>query len=697
MDIQEKVKQYLSEGKTQAEALNLAYNLHNKEVPKMQKGGTWQRQLEDVRLENLNKPRKYKTVAELLAEKKIRDQNIGREERPLTQRDNTRVNINNKSELISKTARNKTDKEIGDERKAKIQESDNARNTPLTSDNWRQQLALQTQSTGDKFRISDEPNFFDDYLNPAVMVGGMASNLGQAPLQAQQQDSYIPYLTSIGAPLAVGAMAGIGVSSNSQFVNNLVNPLAGTGDLTSGFSKKIKDLDMESFFKNRVMTTPEEIEKLSKFQKRDLLDMIETEEGRRRLINMGVDPEKIKTADFPVFNVGNKSQYDGIANTIQVSNRGSGVIPAISHENAHWLQQIYENQKKVNLKRADVFADDSGLSFIDKLKKGQRERVEISKTPLDKELLDLYPEEGVQKGVWSKEYMKPREYFNYNIASIPGTQKEPMAFARELRQKMLDSGHLKNKYDIISEEEVLSFMKSNETSAGKTSDAMDRITSISTEKEVPILTKILNNLPSIAPIGLGASYLATQKDPKFQKGGTVDMYGNEITAPIQFKNIPRSYYDNRRGVINVGEDYKNLSSGEQKELIAHENRHDWQYRNDRSNFNITHNPDYAFNDRLQKKPGITTTDEVYNSYHNRQQKETDTTLNNFKQNFPQFSFIPNQLLYDKGFADEMYDDKFSLEGEAQHYQKTGQKSFKDGGTINYTQDELNFLNSLSLK
>ena len=177
------------------------------------------------------------------------------------------------------------------------------------------------------------------------------------------------------------------------------------------------------------------------------------------------------------------------------------------------------------------------------------------------------------------------------------------------------------------------------------------------------------------------------KTPQKQQGGTVDMYGNEIKAPIQHKNIPRSFYDTRRGIINVGEDYKKLPPQEQEELIAHENRHDWQYKNDRSNFAITHDPDYAFNERLQKKPGITETDEIYNNYHDRQQKETNLDLNSFKQNFPQFSFLSNQFLYEKGFSESMYDDKFTLEGEAQHYQKTGQKSFQQGGTISDNEKE----------
>jgi hypothetical protein len=70
------------------------------------------------------------------------------------------------------------------------------------------------------------------------MIGDMASNLGQAPLRAQQEDSYMPYVTAVGTPLAVGAMAGIGTQNTGQFVNNLANPLAGTGDLANNLGNK---------------------------------------------------------------------------------------------------------------------------------------------------------------------------------------------------------------------------------------------------------------------------------------------------------------------------------------------------------------------------------------------------------------------------------------------------------------------------
>jgi len=152
--------------------------------------------------------------------------------------DATKVVIKNRPELTSKAARNKTDKEIAEEREAKIQESIKYQDVPYTSENWREVLAKTTQATGDKFRVSNEPNFFDDYLNPAVMIGSMASNLGQAPQQAQQSDSYLPYVTAFGTPLAVGALAGIGAKNTGQFVNNLANPLAGTGDLINNLGNK---------------------------------------------------------------------------------------------------------------------------------------------------------------------------------------------------------------------------------------------------------------------------------------------------------------------------------------------------------------------------------------------------------------------------------------------------------------------------
>jgi len=206
---------------------------------KMQQGGTWEKQKAKVQKEKFQ----GNNLLEMLQEDKDLIERLSKKDRIKKETntktsDNTKVNTKNKPELTSKSARNKTDKEIAEERKAKIDESVKYQDVPFTKDNWREVLAKETQATGDKLRRRLEPNFFDDYLNPASMIGNMASNLGQAPLQAQQQDSYMPYVTSIGTPLAIGAMAGLGTQNTGQFVNNLANPLAGTGDLVNNLGNK---------------------------------------------------------------------------------------------------------------------------------------------------------------------------------------------------------------------------------------------------------------------------------------------------------------------------------------------------------------------------------------------------------------------------------------------------------------------------
>lgn len=146
--------------------------------------------------------------------------------------------------VIVAPGKNKTDEEIAEERKAIREKSDanvlNQWSTEIFNpDNYtRENMAEGVAGLESAFRVSDEPNFFDDYLNPLNMVGGMAASLGQAPLQAEQSDSVLPYVTSIGVPLTVGALGGLGTQNTGQFVNNLANPLAGTGDLINNLGNK---------------------------------------------------------------------------------------------------------------------------------------------------------------------------------------------------------------------------------------------------------------------------------------------------------------------------------------------------------------------------------------------------------------------------------------------------------------------------
>ena len=201
----------------------------------------------DIQLQKLLKDKSY--IKNLEKESANRRSQVPTEQY-ITINDVTNVPLQNKPEKTSVAARNKTNKEIAQERQARIDAQTQANAQPFDWSNFRQSLADRSQATGDALRVSNEPNFFDDYVNPAVMIGSMADNLGQAPLRAQQEDSYMPYITAVGTPLLVGRAIGSGsinpVSknfwtksvSNKSFVNNLANPLAGTGDLVNNLGNK---------------------------------------------------------------------------------------------------------------------------------------------------------------------------------------------------------------------------------------------------------------------------------------------------------------------------------------------------------------------------------------------------------------------------------------------------------------------------
>lgn len=88
--------------------------------------------------------------------------------------------------------------------------------------------ALQTRG---RF-FPNEESYIDD-LNPLSWIGNMASNIAQAPYEAQQSNSNLPYATALAEPLLMGRMTGSGTInpfskkmwtneiSDKAFVNNL--------------------------------------------------------------------------------------------------------------------------------------------------------------------------------------------------------------------------------------------------------------------------------------------------------------------------------------------------------------------------------------------------------------------------------------------------------------------------------------------
>jgi len=76
-----------------------------------------------------------------------------------------------------------------------------------------------------KYRFSNEDNFFDDYINPFNIVGGVAGRLAQTPELINQGD-YTNAALALAAPLGIGAIGSIGANTSKQFLNNTFNPVA---------------------------------------------------------------------------------------------------------------------------------------------------------------------------------------------------------------------------------------------------------------------------------------------------------------------------------------------------------------------------------------------------------------------------------------------------------------------------------------
>jgi len=94
------------------------------------------------------------------------------------------------------------DKAIVADRKKRIAASVAAKKQPFSA----QQLADVTQATGDKFRLfpNDPDSFIDEYINPGVFIGNLASGMGRVPLDIQQ-GNYGKAALNVAMPAMIGA------------------------------------------------------------------------------------------------------------------------------------------------------------------------------------------------------------------------------------------------------------------------------------------------------------------------------------------------------------------------------------------------------------------------------------------------------------------------------------------------------------
>jgi hypothetical protein len=413
----------------------------------------------------------------------------------------------------------KKDAEELQRRKTAIETSNAARNKSFSVQN----LADESGAIGDKLRMfpNDPDSFIDEYINPGVMVGNMASGLGRVPLNIQE-GNYGQAAMSVAAPIATGALAGIGTQNTGQFANNLVNPLAGTSSL---FNKsigntynKIKTLskDIRQSVDENLITPVQfrkEIKELKNLQN-EYGTRLQTDpvlrERLQKVLNINPDQVSLPNLTFKP-NVG--SFYQGL-NDFDLINMDMRQLKRLNQE-GYMLspKSVYEHEFGHKFQKDAYYQSDD---FKNKLKNYN------STTNLNDELENTFIKPfAVSKPTvidnYAKKHLKAKpdldpvaednkNYFNYNV--------EEMAHLREMRQNLLDAGYIKDSYAPISDDLLQRFVSEN---------PKDRIASFvdPSQQNLSVLAKLFRNLPSIALPVTGTAVALQQKE---KNGGWLSKY-----------------------------------------------------------------------------------------------------------------------------------------------------------------------------
>lgn len=103
-----------------------------------------------------------------------------------------------------------------------------------------QDMADETGAIGDKISLQNLPyvgKYIPDFLDATGMIGNMASGLGRIPLNLEK-GNYGQAALDVAIPLGVGTLAGVSANTTGEFINNIVNPLAGTGQIIDNIGNK---------------------------------------------------------------------------------------------------------------------------------------------------------------------------------------------------------------------------------------------------------------------------------------------------------------------------------------------------------------------------------------------------------------------------------------------------------------------------
>jgi hypothetical protein len=270
-----------------------------------------------------------------------------------------------------------------------------------------------------------------------------------------------------------------------------------------------------------------ELKKLPAQYKNAVKEMT-TPEGISRLKNLGVDnPDDFLKYLNDVTIAGSNRESNvfypigkGLMNInpeelkMYRSTKAPLVVPetAIDHELGHAIQHYLTKKGKVypNLKNPYNAPSDIDIEAVEKLLPHTTNKVS---TFFKEQALQKSPEELANMFKGNKHDLRSAEYF-FNSES----GKEPLAHLRELKRNLKNEGVINDIQETITPEHLKAFID-------KTGNK-DRVMSFmqNTPEAHKTLSTLLNKIPAVVPIGLGAAALQEEEDGgwldnEFRRGG----------------------------------------------------------------------------------------------------------------------------------------------------------------------------------
>jgi hypothetical protein len=220
------------------------------------------------------------------------------------------------------------------------------------------------------------------------------------------------------------------------------------------------------------------------------IENLNTPEGRKRLADLGINPEEVFTNVPSITSDPTKgSSYSPNTNTINVNMRDAKRLKATP-------QQIIEHEQGHNIQVASRASGQNAMTEIDH----------------NAQLIDLKEPQTISD-LEAMTHLQQEQY--------AGAKLEGMPYLREMRQDMLERGFIKNQYDEVDPSIMEKYLNSN--SGQRFKKLID--TSNTNYRIIPLL---LNRLPVAAGAIAGSAAIANEK----KHGGSIKFkYGGEGPYP----------------------------------------------------------------------------------------------------------------------------------------------------------------------